>query len=160
MWKKLQKFVFGAWQTKSIESVINFPHSGVYLLKARTFGFKGLIGGTHSWIVHVDMDNNHLVAEVTDLESLRIQGATQIEAVRKPKADSEQLVFLSNRDGGQLWFGAKPKVLYLGGISKSNFRAMIATYPLSENVFHDDGQPSSRFFREAEVEVVSELIAP
>lgn len=24
----------------------------------------------------------------------------------------------------------------------------------------DDGQPSSRFFREAEVEVVSELIAP
>lgn len=136
MFRKLQELVLGRWQTKSVEKVVDFTQVGVYLLRARTFGFKGLIGGTHSWIVHVDMDGNCLVAEVTDLETLKLQGATMIEAVRKPTSDQEQLVFLSNREGGQKWFGASPRVRYLGGVNKTTFRNMIATYPLADHVFH------------------------
>lgn len=136
MIRKLQELLLGRWQSRSIEKLVDFPLPGIYLLKARTFGFKGFIGGTHSWIVHVDMDNRCLVAEVTNLETLKVQGATVIETVRKPINDREHLVFLSNREGGQKWFGAKPKSKYLGDISKIDFRNMIANYPLSQNVFN------------------------
>lgn len=131
----VQELLLGRWQDKSIEKVVDFPHAGVYLLKARTFGFKGIIGGTHSWIVRVDGEGNHLVAELTDIQSLKIQGASYYEGVREPAGEDDQLVFISNREGGQKWFGATPTGIYLGDLSEEEFRDFVTHYPLAGNKF-------------------------
>jgi hypothetical protein len=86
--------------------------------------------------VHVDSSDSHLVAEVTDLETLYVQGATKFKAMRNPKSNHELIVFLSNRNGGQLWFGSMPKIFYLGNMTRQSFIELIDSYPLANNTFH------------------------
>lgn len=74
----LQERICGRWQDKSIAKVVEFKVPGLYFLNARTFGLKGWIGGSHSWLVHVNEDFKQTVLEVTSYETLRVQGAVNI----------------------------------------------------------------------------------
>jgi hypothetical protein len=122
---------FGRWQDKCIDRFVNFNVGGLYFLNARTFGLKGFLGGSHSWITFVSDDLlTHTVIEVTDVESLHIQGATSITEFGLFTGPTEKQVIMSNRDGGQLWFGEQPSVTYIGPSNIDVLLKWTTSYPL------------------------------
>ena len=107
------KSLFTPWQDKSIEPVAGLiTKPGLYFVNARAHGLKGLIGGTHSWIVGKLSDGSELVAEVTDIETLEVQGGLILidptGLVQRSK--TEKAVIVSNRNASQRWFGSAPVV--------------------------------------------------
>jgi hypothetical protein len=136
----LHQLLFGKWQDKSIESVADLKVPGLYFLAARTFGFKGLIGGTHSWLTHVADDMTHTVIEVTDIETLLMQGVSiyyTFTGMPNYMIDyREQLVFVSDRKGCQRWFGHAPKVTYLGNIDLDIVLDWTQIYPKISDRFN------------------------
>ena len=132
----LHERLFGRWQDKSIKQFVSFEAPGLYFLNARTFGLKGWLGGTHSWLTHVSYDGSHTVIEVTNFEALHVQKATKIDSFRDSVSQNDQHVIVSNRNGGQLWFGNKPLIItYLGDITLDSILDWVVSYPLLKTSF-------------------------
>lgn len=132
----LQERVFGRWQDQSVAKVVDFKVPGLYFLNARTYGFKGWVGGSHSWLVHVDQDYKQTVLEVTSYETLRVQGASDITGFKEYTDEVEQQVLVSNREGGQMWFGHRPRVVvYLGPLVADTVLDWTKNYPLLRGSF-------------------------
>lgn len=134
---KINKMLFGDWQARSIIPVVKFKVPGLYLLTAKTYGVKGLLGGTHSWLVHAD-DSRQTVIEVTNVETIGVQGSSRFYSLRQvePASIQEQLVFVSDRNGGQKWFGGTPKAVYLGNIGLDRILDISRAYPRLNSSFN------------------------
>jgi hypothetical protein len=134
---RIQERVFGRWQDKSVNQSVHLKVPGLYFLAARTWGFKGLIGGTHSWLTHVGPDLAHTVIEVTNIETLHVQGSTCFSNFTgKPASPQEHMVYMSNRPGDQLWFGHKPEVVYVGPLALDLLLDWTEHYPRLNHSFH------------------------
>lgn len=98
------------WRNASIEQtdVIKDVKPGIYFLSANAWGLKGrLPGGKHSWAAI--FDGSWTTYEITDLETIEVQGAT---ALSYEYADyTRPQVIVSDRDPRTLWFGNKPSLI-------------------------------------------------
>jgi len=112
MLNKLHAFVFGDWRDKSTAVAGTFDAPGVYVMAARAHGLKGLLGGRHSYIVHVSGGGEHTVFEITDRETLGYQGATEFKSYKTNPGFDEPVLYRVLRNGYQEWFGAQPYVVY------------------------------------------------
>lgn len=132
--------LFGRWQDKSIEQAAELNVPGLYFLAARTFGLKGLLGGTHSWLTHVDHDMKHTVIEVTSIETLNVQGSGfyyGYNGMPNYEADIEEhRVFVSDRRGDQAWFGHAPEVVYIGPMELEPLLDWTGCYPKLDHAFN------------------------
>jgi hypothetical protein len=101
------------WRKYSIvkTSIVDNAEDGIYFFSANAFGIKGkLPGGKHSW-VSIKNSLGWTTYEITDIETLEVQGARYINTpVHLDKTIKQILV--SNRDPSTLWFGNVPKVIH------------------------------------------------
>jgi hypothetical protein len=104
--------LFTPWYQKSVEPIPWLaPKPGLYVFEARAHGFKGYIGGFHTWIGAKLLNGSWLVAEVTNPETLKTQGTHPLHVAREPIHPRDLTVIISERDGTQRWFGATPKIV-------------------------------------------------
>jgi len=139
VFQKLDEQIFGRWQDRSIESVLKLDRPGTYFLSAKAYGFKGLVGGYHSWIVHVDAFKRQYVIEITSRESLKVQGATWWLNLDSDQGDVTQTLYISNRDGGQRWFGSTPEIwleLHMVNLNLLKLLKLLKEYPEMGHSFH------------------------
>ena len=136
----MHELLFGRWQDKSIDPIADLRVPGLYFNAARTFGFKGLLGGTHSWLTHVTNNLAHTVIEVTDIETLHVQGTSFYSSLCGQPIHRlgfcEKRVFMSDRHGCQRWFGHEPQITYLGPVELDNVLTWARLYPKLQHKFH------------------------
>lgn len=137
------KSLFTPWQDKSIEPVAGLiTEPGLYFVNARAHGLKGLIGGTHSWIVGKLSDGSELVAEVTDIETLQYQAAAILFDPNdlNSKPITERGAVISNRNAAQRWFDSPPTVQAYFKMNDSSICSLLYTavdkYPLNNSAFN------------------------
>lgn len=99
------------WRDQSIAPVAGLiERPGLYLLHAIAFGFKGSLGGRHSWLALRAADGSSLVAEVTDLETVEMQDGNVLKLGAPVKDEFQRAPMLLERDPTQMWFGSVPVV--------------------------------------------------
>lgn len=128
------------WRGQSIapvEGLIEQP--GLYLLHAIAFGFKGKLGGRHSWLALRTIDGSSIVAEVTDLETVQIQGGDVIQLGASVNDEFQRAPMLLERDPTQMWFGSVPVVDgHTSGSDEIFYRMLsesVEKYPLRHKPF-------------------------
>lgn len=99
-------------------------------MRARAHGFKGHFGW-HTYVVY-----HELVIEITDLETLSVQGAHDIQRLtHRQLGYSERGLYVSKRPPGQLWFGNKPQVV-VGFTTDEDLTAVAHEYPFLNAKFN------------------------
>ena len=105
----------------------------LYYFQAKAWGFKGIIGGTHSWMAFWSPERNEwLVIEITDAETVHVQ---QGEIVYTTVAGwTEQGPVISNRDPRQQWFGGKPLFIakQKNYCTLAGFKQLVDNYPIKK----------------------------
>lgn len=97
---------------------------GTYILSANAWGLKGhLPGGKHSWVSTFD-GHRWKTYEISDIETLEIQGASVFYATEN-NYSLRQLV-VSDRNPGTMWFGNTPRIDYSGPLISLDYQS----YPL------------------------------
>lgn len=128
------------WRDQSIAPVAGLiDRPGLYLLHALAFGFKGTLGGRHSWLALRTLDGSSIVAEVTDLETVEMQGGDVIQLGAPVVDEFQRAPMLLERDPTQMWFGSVPVVDgYTAGSDEIFYRLLsesVEKYPLRNKPF-------------------------
>ena len=98
-------------------------------MRVRAHGFKGHFG----WHTYVAFGGR--VLEITDLETLHMQGASHIRKLTDRSLHyAERGLYVSMRPPGQLWFDNKPQVLV--GYEADNVLDLALKYPYKEHKFN------------------------
>ena len=126
---------FKDWRLCDISSVeLYLNKEYIYYIHARAWAFKGLIGGTHSWIaVWSKKLNKWLVVENTDAETVNIQGGNIIHS--NVPGWLEKGPFITDRDPTQKWFGGDPIIIgqvVNPGIDVNELVDACVKYPIKE----------------------------
>lgn len=101
--------MFKDWRECSQDLVesLNLDPTRFYYLQAQAWHLKGYLGGTHSYCTF-HHNNQWLVIELTDRETLEVQGAEIIYA----GTDSEEHApFITTRPYNAQWFGHDPYIV-------------------------------------------------
>lgn len=109
----------------------------LYYFHAKAWGFKGLIGGTHSWMTFWSSGHQKwLVIEITDAETIHVQDAEVVYS--HSSAWQEQAVFISDRSPLQRWFGATPKIIARQRhyYNLEDFKSIVDQYPIKKFVLY------------------------
>lgn len=106
----------------------NTSTPSTYILSASSWGMKGkLPGARHSWVSAFN-GISWKTYEITDLETLDIQGANVLYA-KYTDYQLKQLI-VSDRNPSTLWFGNKPRIDYT-----TNYLDINAdSYPMNYNI--------------------------
>jgi hypothetical protein len=111
LFRTIFESIFGDWRTQDVSLVdLRLDPSQIYYFLARTCGFKGWLGGTHSWMGFWSEEKKRwLVLELSDIETVSIQKANILFATTDDLFDRGPI--LSDRDPRQKWFGAIPRIV-------------------------------------------------
>lgn len=135
-WHKLNE-----WHELSIDPVRGLLEKpGLYVLHAKAVGIKGILGGHHSWLASKLSDGRTLVAEVTDLETLDVQGGQLVASGKHLSSSQHRAPLACWRDAEQRWFGAVPEVSCFLPISDDQLLyemlvEIVLKYPLRNKPF-------------------------
>lgn len=128
------------WRDQSIAPVDGLiEQPGLYLIHALAFGFKGSLGGRHSWLALRTCDGRSVVAEVTDLETVEMQGGIVLKLGASVDDEFQRAPMLLERDPTQMWFGSVPVVDGYTDGDDATFYALLTEsvekYPLRNKPF-------------------------
>lgn len=126
--------IFKNWRTSDVSSInIHLNPKKIYLFSARSVGLKGYLGGSHTWFGFWSKENQQWqVIELTDHESLKIQGAN---VLFKMTDEFLKLVpFIVARDPRGRWFGAEPKIVdeCYGSLDMRDLISYCQDYPFKD----------------------------
>lgn len=105
-WNRLSDWRYADISDTGILSNASAPST--YILSSPSWGLKGLLpGARHSWVASFN-GLSWKTYEITDLETVEVQGANVLYA-KYADCQIKQLI-VSDRNPSTLWFGNKPKI--------------------------------------------------
>lgn len=109
-WNKL--FDWRQADIRSTDILKDITYPGTFILSAKSYGLKGFLpGARHSWVSTFN-GVSWKTYEITDIETIQVQGAKIFFADYTTK-DRLQLI-VSDRDPSCFWFGNEPLIDYQG----------------------------------------------
>jgi len=126
--------IFKDWKECDISQDLNLilDPSKSYYLQAQAWHLKGYLGGTHSYFAcHDPSRNTWFVAEITDRETLDVQGHNAIYAGTMDYY--EKAPYITNRVYNSKWFGHRPYIVdSCAAVNFSDLLYVTKKYPINE----------------------------